>query len=244
MDSIQQESGSDSPFSQTSWRGRGRAIAVGFGLVVAALLIGAVLSSGPLLVGEASFAVLTATIVLSEASYALTGWLYLQRWFSETVSLEMPTLREAGWVIVSTLLMLGIATLIGAIATTFDVQLGRLDQDLIAGTPTMALVMAALSFVLIAPAEEYLFRGVIQRRLMRSMRSDVAIVTAAFLFVIPHAIGYLGGVQGVVLLSAVPFLLAIIMGVLYERFDNLSVPILTHGCYNATLFVTTYITLV
>ncbi|WP_455429039.1 CPBP family intramembrane glutamic endopeptidase [Halococcus morrhuae] len=103
----------------------------------------------------------------------------------------------------------------------------------------MVLVLAVLSFVVIAPAEEYLFRGVIQRRLTRSMRTPAAVGVAALLFVIPHAIGYLGGIQAIVLLSIAPFSLAVILGALYEKYDNLSVPILAHGLYNATLFLTT-----
>lgn len=241
MDDMEQERESNQ-FSQ--WSDRGRALAVGLGLVFAGLLIGTVLSIPPIVVGRTSLVVLTATIVLSEAGYAIAGWLYLRQWFGASVTVSTPTLRESGWVIASTLLMFGIAGGVGVLSSTFDVQLGRLDQDLIAGSPTMALVMAVLSFVLIAPAEEYLFRGVIQRRLGRSMRPSAAILGTSFLFVIPHAIGYLGGVEGVLLLSVVPFSLAVVLGVLYERVDNLSVPILAHGCYNATLFLTTYATLV
>lgn len=231
----------DSP-SRTGWLGRARALVIGFGLVVAALLIGTALSIPPLMLGGTSLTALIATIVLSEAGYAIAGWLYLRQWFNEVVPITLPTPRQGVWVVASTLLMLGIATGVGALSTTFDIQLGRLDQEIIAGSPTMVLVMAVLSFVLIAPAEEYLFRGVIQRRLMRSMRPSAAIVATAFLFVIPHAIGYLGGAEGVLLLSVVPFSLAVVMGVLYEQVNNLSVPILAHACYNATLFLTTYVT--
>lgn len=227
---------------QTGWRSRVRALVIGLGLIVAALLIGTALSIPLFALGGTSLAALTAAIILSEAGYAIAGWLYLRRWVSESVPITLPTPRQGVWVIASTLLMLGIATGVSALGTVFDVQLGRLDQDLIAGNPTVVLVMAALSFVLIAPAEEYLFRGVIQQRLMRSMRPSAAIVATSFLFVIPHAIGYLGGAEGVLLLSTVPFSLAIVMGVLYERVNNLSVPILAHACYNATLFLTAYVT--
>ncbi|ELY99647.1 hypothetical protein C480_20304 [Natrialba aegyptia DSM 13077] len=242
MDNRQQaDELSGSPL-QTGWRSRVRALVIGLGLVVTALLIGTALSIPLFVLGGTSLAALTATIILSEAGYAIAGWLYLRRWFSESVPITLPTPRQGVWVIASTLLMLGIATGVSALSTMFDVQFGRVDQEFIAGNPTMVLVMAALSFVLIAPAEEYLFRGVIQQRLMRSMQPSAAIVATAFLFVIPHAIGYLGGAEGVFLLSVVPFSLAVVMGVLYERVNNLSVPILAHACYNAALFLTTYVT--
>lgn len=242
MTTVQQNDKPDDPYPRPSWRDRGRAIAIGLGLIVAAVMIGSILSIIPIVVGGTSLAALIAIIVLSEAGYAIAGWVYVRRWFSETVVLEVPTWQQFGWTIVSTIVMLGIATGVTAISTYTGIQLGRVDQELIAGSPTMVLVMALLSLVVIAPAEEYLFRGVIQRRLARSLRPRTAIFVASLLFVIPHAIGYLGGAEGILLLSLVPFLLAVIMGVLYETFNNLSVPILAHGLYNATLFLISYFT--
>jgi len=172
----------------------------------------------------------------------LAGWIYVRRWVTEAVPIAVPTTRQLAWVVGSAIAMLGIATGITAISTYTGVQLGRVDQELLTGDPAVVLALAVLSLLVIGPAEEYLFRGVIQRRLARSMSAAAAILGTSLLFVIPHAIGYLGGVQGVLLLSLVPFSLAIVMGALYERFNNLSVPILAHGLYNATLFMTTYLT--
>lgn len=242
MVSTQQGDRQSDSHSQTSWRTRARAIAIGLGLVVAALVIGTALSIAPILVGGTSLTVLTAVFVLSEAGYAIAGWVYVRRWFSEVVPIEIPTRQQFGWIIISTLVMLGIATGIGAISTRTGIQIGRADQELLTGNPTMVLVLAVLSFVIIAPAEEYLFRGIIQRRLTQSLRTPTAIGVASLLFVIPHAIGYLGGIQSILLLSIAPFSLAVILGALYEKCNNLSVPILAHGLYNATLFLVTYVT--
>jgi membrane protease YdiL (CAAX protease family) len=242
MASNQQADRRSDPHPQTGWRTRGRAVAIGLGLVISALIIGTVLSLAPILVGGTSLAALTVVFVLSEAGYAIAGWVYVHQWFTEKIPLEIPTRQQFGWVVVSTLVMLGIASGIGVLSTRTGIQIGRADQEFLTGDPAMVLVLAVLSFAIIAPAEEYLFRGVIQRRLTRSMRTPAAIGVAALLFVIPHAIGYLGGVQGILLLSIAPFSLAVILGALYEKYDNLSVPILAHGLYNATLFITTYVT--
>lgn len=242
MASTQPVDGRSDPHPRTGWRTRGRAIAIGLGLVITALVIGTVLSLAPILVGGTSLAALTVVFVLSEAGYAIAGWVYAHQWSTEKISIEIPTRQQLGWVVASTLVMLGIASGIGVLSTRTGIRIGRADQQLLTGDPTMVLVLAVLSFVIIAPAEEYLFRGVIQRRLTRSMRTPAAIGVASLLFVIPHAIGYLGGVQGIFLLSIAPFSLAVILGALYEKYDNLSVPILAHGLYNATLFVITYVT--
>lgn len=241
MESTRRHGRSDGP-AGPDWKRSGRAVLVGLGLTVGALILATLLSIGPIVLGGTSVLALTATFVLSEAGYALTGWLYLRRWFEETVTIRIPTAREAAWIVGSAAVMLVIATAITYSATVLGVTLGRADQEFLTGSPEMVLVLAVLSLVVIGPAEEYLFRGVIQRRLARSMRTPTAVLVTAVLFVIPHAIGYLGGAAGVLLLSLVPFSLSLLMGYVYERFDNLAVPILAHGIYNATLFTTTYYT--
>lgn len=242
MASIQQADKQDAPPSRTNWRSRVRAIMIGFGLVVAAVAIGTILSIPLILLGGTSLVALVGLIVISEASYAIAGWAYVRRWVSDVPRIKFPTQRGFGWTIASFLAMFGIATGIGVISSSTGIQIGRADEGLIAGSPTMVLVMVGLSLVLIAPAEEYLFRGVIQRRLTQSMKTNAAIVVTGILFILPHAVGYTGGVLNILLLSVAPFSLAIILGVLYEKFDNLSLPILAHGFYNATLFGITYFT--
>ena len=242
METTPQLDHSDGPGRRTNWKRSGRAAAVGLGLTVGGIVLGALLSVGPLVLGGTSLVALTVIVVLSEVGYALAGWLYLRRWFDERIPLRIPTAREAVWTVGTAVAMLGIGVAVTSLGTSLGVQLGRADQELLMSSPEMVLVLAVLSLVVIGPAEEYLFRGVIQRRLARSMRTPAAVVATSILFVIPHAIGYLGGAEGILLLSVAPFSLAILMGFVYEKFDNLVVPILAHGIYNATLFLTTYFT--
>ncbi|WP_245998426.1 CPBP family intramembrane glutamic endopeptidase [Halalkalicoccus subterraneus] len=210
--------------------------------MVGGTVLGGILAVPALLLGGTSIVALTALFILSEAGYAITGWIYARRWLSETISIKIPTKYQAVWIVASALGMLAIPLIIEIVSSTTGIQYGRVDQQLLTGSPEMVLVLVVLSVVLIGPAEEYLFRGVIQGRLSQSMGASAAIVIASLLFVLPHAIGYTGGVGAIVLLSIAPFSLGLVMGALYEWFNNLSLPILAHGLYNATLFLTTYFT--
>lgn len=242
MSTIQQSSERPGSSSQDSWTDRIRAIVVGILLVVGGTVLGGLLSVPAVLVGGTSIVALTALFVLSEAGYAITGWIYAQRWLDKTISIKIPTKYQTIWIIASAIGMLAIPIVIEIVSSTTGIQYGRVDQELLTGSPEMVLVLVVLSVVLIGPAEEYLFRGVIQSRLSQSMGAPAAIITASLLFVLPHAIGYTGGAEAVVLLSLAPFSLGLVMGLLYERFENLLLPMLAHGFYNAVLFLSTYVT--
>lgn len=242
MFTVQQSSERPDSSSQDSWTARIRAIIVGLLLVVGGTVLGGILSVPAVLLGGTSIVALTALFVLSEAGYAITGWIYAQRWLNKTISIKIPTTYQVVWILASAIGMLAIPLIIEIVSSTTGIQYGRVDQQLLTGSPEMVLVLVVLSVVLIGPAEEYLFRGVIQGRLSQSMGAPTAIVTASLLFVLPHAVGYTGGVEAVVLLSLAPFSLGLVMGALYERFENLLLPILAHGFYNATLFLMTYFT--
>lgn len=103
------------------------------------------------------------------------------------------------------------------------------------------LVGTVLSLVLIGPAEEFLFRGVIQGRLRESLGPESTIGIASLIFALFH-------VYPVVLLSpplaviahmaAYYTLMGVIFGWVYHRTDNLVAPALVHGTFNAALFAT------
>lgn len=97
--------------------------------------------------------------------------------------------------------------------------------------------LTAAVFVLAAPpAEEYLFRGVIQGRLRDTVGSTGAIAGAGLLFGMIHFFNYVGSplpamIAGALILS----LVGAILGYVYERTDNLLVPIVAHVGYNLAL---------
>jgi len=100
-----------------------------------------------------------------------------------------------------------------------------------------------LSIVLVAPAEEFLFRGVIQGRLRRSLGPVGAVVGSSLLFGSLHLGNYTGETAAVVAGAVLIACVGTVFGTLYERTQNLVVPIVAHGVYNTILMVLSFLTL-
>ena len=108
--------------------------------------------------------------------------------------------------------------------------------------PEIFLVMIPLSILLIGPGEELLFRGVIQGLLGEQFGWMVAVTISSVIFAGAHWIGLAGG--GVLAHLFVLFALSLILGTIYEVSENLVVPALIHGMYNALLFLFAYLSAV
>ena len=109
------------------------------------------------------------------------------------------------------------------------------------GDPTILLVLVPLSILIIGPGEELLFRNVVQKLLYDAFSRSGAIVIASVIFAIVHVPAYLTGTPSQVATSIVSvFVLSLLLGWIYHRTENLVVPALIHGLYNAVLFATLY----
>lgn len=210
-----------------------------FTLVVASLVTELVLS---VTVGLGIVAEETNTYQLVQTIASFVGFLpgvigYMlitdQR---DLIPLSQPTLRHGG-------LVLGVAVgLYGLqIGLLFSLQeLGlRTAQNpatMAAGDPVVYYAaMIAVSILIVGPAEELLFRGIIQGGLRRSFGPIPAILLASVLFGVLHA-GVQGSPSEQVAYMGITVLLGAILGVLYERTENVLVPGLAHGVYNGIIF--------
>lgn len=110
-----------------------------------------------------------------------------------------------------------------------------------AKNPAVLLLMIPLSYLLVGPGEELLFRGAIQGRLRSEFTPTVAIPIASATFAVLH-VSSLSGDGKLVYLGGV-FLIALVLGVLYEYTENLAVPALVHATYNAVQFGVAYFSL-
>ncbi|MFP4189252.1 MAG: CPBP family intramembrane glutamic endopeptidase, partial [Halobacteriales archaeon] len=110
--------------------------------------------------------------------------------------------------------------------------------------PMLALYMIPLALFVIGPCEELLFRGVIQTKLTESFGARGGVLVASVVFSAVHVPSYGGlsaGLNQLMITLGVLFALAIILGAIYEMTDNLVVPVVAHGFYNAVLFGITYL---
>ncbi len=114
----------------------------------------------------------------------------------------------------------------------------RGDTELLRQTE-VALVAIPVMLLIVGPGEELLFRGVIQTTLTEKFSTPAAIVLANLAFAPAHILVYLGASAAATAVSlSVLFIPGLVFGVVYERTDNLVVPSLSHGLYNAILIAT------
>lgn len=106
-------------------------------------------------------------------------------------------------------------------------------------SPTLALSMVILSFLAVGPGEETLFRGGVQGVLRRVLRPVPAIIGSSTLFGLAHvtAIVASSGASGIWGYVVSAFVLGLVLGSLYEYTNNLLIPIVVHGAYNAAIFI-------
>ena len=107
--------------------------------------------------------------------------------------------------------------------------------------PELLLLLVPLSILLVGPGEELLFRGVVQGVLKQSFGPAGAIVIAAAIFAAIHFVALSGGVGARLVTITILFLPSLVFGTAYERSNNLVVPAMIHGAYNATLFAGLYL---
>lgn len=163
----------------------------------------------------------------------------------------VPDLRDVATVIV------GYATAIGGLivaslaVTAVQNYLGtEIDSgsNAIAETgvenPELLLLLIPISILLIGPGEELLFRGVVQGRIREFFSPIPGIIIPSIMFAGVHWFALSGGSpQGNLVAVGILFIPALVLGVAYEYSQNIVVPSLIHGFYNATLFSLLYISI-
>jgi membrane protease YdiL (CAAX protease family) len=108
--------------------------------------------------------------------------------------------------------------------------------------PTLALYFVALSFLVIAPVEELAYRNVVQKYLYEYFTGRSAVILGAAVFAAVHFSQYQDANPLATLTTlAVIFFLSLLLGYVYYRTENLVVPILVHGAFNALQFLAVYL---
>jgi len=112
------------------------------------------------------------------------------------------------------------------------------------------IIFCIVMILLIGTSEEILFRGFMQKGLVRSLGSKWGIIITAFLFAMIHLIGILFFALEDPFLFIISFLLAflpyfaisLMLGLLYHwREENLIANVICHGVYNTLTIILAYI---
>ena len=148
-------------------------------------------------------------------------------------------LRDLGWVIGGSVLLVIASQIVGIALQQFGLAPGtNRIVSAVRQNPTLALYLIVLSFIATGPGEETLFRGGVQGVLRDTFSPVSAVVLSSMLFGLAHVTAVItgsgaSGVPGYVISA---FVLGLVLGGLYEYTDNLLIPVLVHGAYNAVLF--------
>lgn len=231
-------------------RAKLRAVGVAVGLTVAAFVasvlavLAALVVIGVLvLLGSDPFdPPVVPLLVAGQLGFLLTGYLYARR-YGLAVPFGPPDRRDTGYVIGGTLAALAFATVAAVGLETAGLVPESPLEALPTDDPTLAIWLAMLSVVLVAPTEEYLFRAVIQGRLRGSFGAQAALPLASLLFGSLHLGNVVGSPATVLAWTLLITGVGVILGLLYERTGTLVVPVAVHALYDAVLFLTGYLTL-
>lgn len=218
-------------------------------LVVTAFLVAAVVQSVGLAVLD-GFGVTEATapvlaqlvpMALHFASFLLVGGVYLASRDDRTlVRIVRPSGRDVRWI------LLGFAALVGALIG-LDVVLSQfglepadnVSVDLGREHPQLFLYFIPLVIFLNAPAEELLFRGVVQGLFRRAYGIVPGILAAALVFGLVHYVALVGSGSRLAYVL-IAFVSGLVLGALHEYTENLAVPVAVHACWNVLVYLNLY----
>lgn len=195
-----------------------------------------------LVVGELSS--LQAT-VLNYVSVAVAlglvsiGYLRLRDRDLSYIDLEVPTVRTVGWLVGGFLLLMGANVGFSSLMTAVGVEGSEHSSvQQVMDNPDLLIVIVPAMVLVVGPFEELLYRNVIQKSLYETFSRYGAIVVASVVFTAVHVSAYAtAGANQILSSLAMLFVLSLILGTIYERTENLLVPALIHGCYNAAVFL-------
>ncbi|MEA5388608.1 CPBP family intramembrane glutamic endopeptidase [Haloarculaceae archaeon H-GB11] len=165
----------------------------------------------------------------------VVGYLALRdQW--DLFEVSVPSLKDLAWVVAGFLGILGTAAGIGWVVSQLGTQTAQNEVVEIGQTnPDLYLYMIPIALLFVGPAEELVFRGVVQGLLRRAYGVVPAVLATSVFFGVAHIFALTG--SGKVTYMAIAAAMGLILGALYERTENIVVPALVHGGWNAFLFL-------
>ena len=181
--------------------------------------------------------------VFGQVGFLIVAYFYIHR-RKISVPLKTPSKSDLSYIGGGTAIALVTAVALSQILLYFDRMPNSVIEEMAERSPIILIILAVLSVVLIAPAEELLFRGAIQGKLREHFRPIPAIAGASILFGSLHLLNYGGDILSIILTTSIIVVIGGIIGALYEKTGNLTVPILVHGIYNFVLLISSYYAMV
>ena len=99
--------------------------------------------------------------------------------------------------------------------------------------PELVPALVVTMFLVVGPAEEFLFRGIVQNRLRERLPAAPAVAIAGVLFAAVHVISAIGDPAAVGTLIVLFVPPGLVLEAVYEYIGNLVVPWLLHSTHNS-----------
>ena len=226
-------------------RDRERRTVVVVAVSAAALLFGALLAGVVLgFVPDDPLATVPVQTAVSSVGYAVAGFAFVQS-FDGDVDVSAPDQYDAVVAAVGVAAIFALHLLLVGVVEVFSLpQTTHGLVETARANPGILPPLVVLSFVAIAPAEELLARNGVQKYLYGAYSRRGAIVVGCLVFTGVHLLAYAGGgaTPGAVLVTlARLFVVSLVLGVAYERTDDLFAPVVVHGAYDAVQFALAYV---
>lgn len=154
---------------------------------------------------------------------------------ADLIRVRMPSFRDIAWMVTGLVGLFVAVNLVGIVITAIGAdQAQNTVVTMGQQNPELFLVMIPITILFVGPGEELVFRGVVQGLFRRAYGVVPGIVIASVLFGVAHYTALAG--SGKLTYIVVTILLGLILGGLYELTNNILVPTIVHGIYNAILF--------
>ena len=229
-------------------------VAVCFGLALAGILTGGVILfifafSLFVLIGVSITPIsqlALSLVAIQGLGFPLVAVLYFRyegRSLRSFVPVSVPSLPELGISLGAWIAAIVVTPIVATIVITIanEQPASNAAGETAQQNPEIIPLLIPLVFLLNAPGEELLFRGVIQGLLAERFSAWVAILLATAAFAPLHIIALVGSPTAALLTIIIISVPSLIFGSVYELTDNLIVPSLVHALFNSSLFIGIYL---
>jgi membrane protease YdiL (CAAX protease family) len=233
----------------------GVALGITFGAFVGLFMVAVGLQPLPSLAGSDAGRLVLELVgaPLAELGFVAVALAYVlgtdRGW--EFVDAELPSLLGGALAVGATLLLLvmqfatiAVIQVLGLPSSSQSTMQRAAEEAVALGQPEIVLVLVPMMLFVVGPAEELLFRNVVQKRLYEAFDRKSAVLVAGLVFAVAHVLSYSNPNDAAVFVSLSSiFFISLLLGFVYEYTDNVVVPAAAHGMYNATLVLFLYVAL-
>ena len=150
-------------------------------------------------------------------------------------------IKHLAWVVVGFVGLILVNSGLSFVSTLFDVAIGQnIGVSDSPDNPLYFLYLVPVMILFVGPLEELMFRGLLQGSYRQYFSKTSAVLTAGIVFGAFHFTAIDGSALGTLVYILITVALGIILGFIYERTENIFVPMLVHGLYNSLLLIIRY----